>query len=162
MTAQMSLQQSKLVARSLKITGSTRALSASVAGAVALNAAMAMQFVGFAGQMTLLVVFFVSVAGAASAISGDVCSRSMQTVSNLRSIGATSGSLSSALIISVLVYGIAGASLGTIAGTGLGGFLAGGGPSLPTLLVDFVEVAVAATVATALGVYVGVKATWRS
>ena len=161
LTFQFSIQRSKLVARSLKVTGSTRGISAAMATGVALNAGVAMQFVGVTGELVLLLVLFASLAAGGYAISRDVCTRAGPSLSSLRSIGATSSSLSSALTLSVLFYGIAGAHLGGAVGLALGQYLGGSAMSAPYLLLDVGGIAVAALAATAAGVSMGVRAAWR-
>ena len=162
MTREISMHPGDMVARSLSITRTTHALVAVVTAAVTLNAMVAMQFIGLLGQAVLLSLVFVTLAAGLSAVSLEVYSRSGQAVSNLRSIGATSGSLSKAVLVSIIGYGAAGSALGAAAGAGLGAAL--GGPSVAgvTALAEGVGVIVAASAATAAGVYLGARAAWRS
>jgi hypothetical protein len=156
-----SARTTDLVAKSLGISRSTRTVVMAVAAAVALNAAVAIQFLSFLGQAALLVIIFVSVGLGSSAISADVYSRSGQTVSNLRSIGAKSGSLSAALATATLGYGAGGSAVGAFLGAGLG--LAIGNPNGVgvAVLADTAAVVVSSTAAVVAGVYLGARAVWR-
>jgi predicted lysophospholipase L1 biosynthesis ABC-type transport system permease subunit len=149
------------LARGLKITRSTHLVVAAVATAVAANATVAVQFTGLAGQVVLIGLIFGSLAVGTSAISADIYSRSSQTVSNLRSIGASSKSISSAILIPVLSFGIAGSALGAVVGAALGVIL-GGSSGTPTLIIEVISVIVTASAASAAGVYAGGRAAWRN
>ncbi|HEV2138798.1 MAG TPA: hypothetical protein VGR53_08140 [Nitrososphaerales archaeon] len=150
-----------MLARGLKITRSTHLLVAAVATAVAANATVALQFTGLAGEIVLLALIFGSLAVGTSAISADIYARSSQTVSNLRSIGASSRSISSAVLIPILVFGIAGSALGAGIGAGLG--LTLGGPGGPvTILIQVIVVILTSSAASAAGVFAGGRAAWRS
>ena len=127
-----------------------------------MNAAIAMQFLGMWGQLVLLTIVFVSLAAGASALSVDVYSRSSQVVSNLRSIGASRTSVSSALAVSMLGSGAGGAAIGGVAGVLLGAALAGAGMVGGTLLVQLVAVVFAASAGIAVGTFSGGRASWRS
>ena len=155
------MQASDLVARSLKISRTTRMTVAAVVAAVALNASVAIQFLGAPGQAVLLGLIFASVALGLSTISMDLFSRSSQAVSNLKSIGATRKSISYAVIFSMISYGAAGAAIGAATGTGLGAALGSPGASTANLVFDVVEVTVAASAATVAGVYAGGRL-WHS
>jgi predicted lysophospholipase L1 biosynthesis ABC-type transport system permease subunit len=157
----ISIQEGQLLARGLKITRSTHLLIAAVATAVAANATVAVQFTGLAGLIVLLALIFGSLAVGTSAISADIYSRSSQTVSNLRSIGASSKSISSAVLVPVLAFGIAGSALGAVVGAALGITL-GGSSAMLTVLVDIFAVIGTASAASAAGVYAGGRAAWRS
>ncbi len=161
MSRDFAVHASDLVARSLKISRATHMTIAAVVAAVALNASIAIQYLSTAGQAVLLVLTFASVAAGLSAISADFYSRSGQAVSSLKSIGATSRSISYAVIVSVAGYGAAGATVGAIVGAGFGAALGSGGASAIDLLLESVGVIVAASSATAAGVYAGARA-WRS
>jgi len=161
MSRGISVQEGQLLARGLKITRSTHLLVAAVATAVAANAMVAVQFTGLTGEIVLLALIFGSLAIGTSAISADIYARSSQTVSNLRSIGASSRSISSAVLIPVLVFGIAGSALGAVLGAGLGMTL--GGPGGPvTVLSEVFAVVLTSSAAAAAGVYAGGRAAWRS
>lgn len=136
-------------------------LVAAVATAVAANATVAVQFTGLGGEIVLLALIFGSLAIGTSAISADIYARSSQTVSNLRSIGASSRSISSAVLLPVLVFGIAGSALGAGVGAGLG--LTLGGPGGPvTILTEVLAVILTSSAASAAGVFAGGRAAWRS
>ena len=106
-------------------------------------------------------MIFGSLAIGTSAISADIYARSSQTVTNLRSIGASSRSISSAVLIPVLVYGIAGAGVGAGVGAGIG--IALGGPGGPVnVFIEVVAVILTSSAASAAGVFVGGRAAWRS
>ena len=83
-----------VVARSLRISAATHAGVAAVAAAVALNAIVAMQFLQTAGQAVILAAVFALLCVGLSATAMDLYSRSKQTLSNLRSIGASRGRIS--------------------------------------------------------------------
>jgi hypothetical protein len=157
----ISVDEGQLLARGLKITRSTHLLVAAVATAIAANAMVAVQFTGPAGEIVLLALIFGSLAIGTSAISADIYARSSQTVSNLRSIGASSKSISSAVLIPILVFGIAGSALGAGVGAGLGVTLGGTGGSL-TVLTEILAVILTSSAASAAGVYAGGRAAWRS
>ena len=157
-----SARTGQIVARSLGISKSTHTVILAVAAAVALNAMVAIQFLSIIGQAVLLAVIFVSIAFGASAISADVYSRSSQTVSNLRSIGANSGSLSAALVSSTLAYGAGGSVLGACIGAALGVGVGNPGGLGSNLIVETVWVIIASCAAIVAGVYAGTKSVWRS
>ncbi len=157
-----SLSGNQAVARSLRISGATHATVATVSAAVALNGMVAMQFLGSAGQAVLLGVIFATLAAGLAAISVDLYSRSIQTISNLRSIGASRGGISQAVAFSMVVYGGAGAVVGTAAGAGVGAAFGSSGISATSYVVDFVAVLVASSAAIAAGVYAGVRTRWHS
>jgi len=161
MSRDFAIEASGLVARSLRISRTTRLTVAAIVSAVALNASVAIQFLGAPGQGILLVLIFVSVALGLSTISMDLYSRSSQAVNNLRSIGATRKSISYAVIFSMIGYGAAGAVVGAVAGTGVGAALGSPGASITSLAVDMAGVVIAASTATMAGVYVG-GSLWRS
>jgi predicted lysophospholipase L1 biosynthesis ABC-type transport system permease subunit len=161
MSRGLSVNAGNLVARSLRVTRSTHLLVASIAAAVASNAALAMQFAGLIGLIVAPVLIFATLTVGVSAISSEIYSRSSQAVSNLRSIGASSRSLSSAVLIPVLIYVVLGAALGAIVGAGLGMAMAGS-QGAAALLMDIPAVVLACSAASAVGVYVGGRAAWRS
>ena len=156
-----SLQEGQLLARSLNVSKSTRLVVATVAAAVAANAAAAIQMIGLVGQVVLLSLIFVTLAAGTSAISSDIYARSSQTISNLRSIGASSRSLSSAVFFSVIGYGIAGSAMGAGVGAALGLALGGQGGAASVVLA-VLGVILASSAAAAAGVYAGGRWTWRS
>ncbi len=160
MRAGVSIRSGQVIARSLKITRATSTLVAAVTAAVALNAMVAMQFIGSAGQIALLALVFISLAIGSLAVSVDVYSRSSQAVANLRSIGASKGSISSALAVAVVGYGAVGAVLGAAVG-GVTGLALGGGWGV-SLLAESVGVIAVASGATAIGFYVGARRAWPS
>ncbi len=149
------------VARSLRITGSTHLMVAMLSAAVALNGAAAAQALGFTGFVVATAVVFASLAACSAAISVDILRRSGKTVSDLRSIGATSSSISSAIFGSVLAYGALGSAVGGVAGGALGSALVGPGPAL-SAVYGVVTVVLASSAALAVGTYAGGRATWRS
>jgi uncharacterized integral membrane protein len=150
-----------MLARSLKVSRSTHLVVATVAGAVAANAAVAMQFTGPAAQIAMLALIFISLAVGTSAISSDIYSRSSQVVSNLRSIGASNRSLSNAVFFSVFWYGVAGSALGAGIGAALGLSLGGQGGAF-SVFIAVPEVVLASSAAAAAGVYAGGRGTWRN
>ena len=155
------LQRGGPVARALRITGPTRGLAVALPAAVSLNGAIAAQAVGLLGQAMVLAVIFASVAVCFAAISADVLSRSAKAVSDLRSIGASRGSISSALFGSMLTYGAAGAAAGSLVGTIVGSVLVGPGPGTGTL-VDVVFAVAATAGAVAAGSFAGGRTIRRS
>jgi len=161
MSRGVSLQEGQLLARSLNVSKSTHLVVATVAAAVAANAAAAIQLTGLAGQVALLSLIFVTLALGTSAISSDIYTRSSQTIANLRSIGASSRSLSSAVFFSVIGYGVAGSALGAGVGAAMGIALGGQGGAV-SVLVAVVGVILASSAAAAAGVYAGVRRTWRN
>jgi hypothetical protein len=148
------------VARGLKITRTTHMLVLAVVAGVASNATVAMQYSGLAGQIVLAVLIFASLAAGMSAISTDIYSRSSQTISNLRSIGATRGSISSAVTFPVLVYSAIGSVLGAGIGAAIGASFGHPGPG--NIAVDVLAVVLTASAASVAGVYAGGRAAWRS
>lgn len=161
MSRGFSLVADSVVTRSLKMTRATNVMVAALVAAVAGNVMVAIQFLGLLGQTVLLGLVFVSLAAAISAVCMDIFARSSQTVSNLRSIGATFGGLSGAVLGVVLAWGLLGAALGAGLGVVFGIGLSGSGTSL-SLLVEVVSVIAACAGAMGAGVYVGVKFAWRS
>jgi len=161
MSRGISLHEGQLMARSLKVSKSTHLVVATVAAAVAANAAAAIQMTGTVGQAVLLALIFVTLAAGTSAISSDIYARSSQTIDNLRSIGASSRSLSSAVFFSVIGYGVAGSALGAGIGSAVGLVLGGQG-GVVSLLVAVLGVILASSAAAAVGVYAGGRRTWRS
>jgi len=161
MSRGVSLQEGQLLARSLKVSRSTHLVVATLAVAVAANAAAAIQLTGQVGQIALLALIFVTLAAGTSAISSDIYSRSSQTISNLRSIGASSRSLSSAVFFSVIWYGVAGSAIGAGVGATLG-FALGSQGGVVSALVAVLGVILASSAAAAAGVYVGGRNAWHS
>ena len=159
MSRGVSLQEGQLLVRSLNVSKSTHLLVASLAIAVSANAAAAIQLIGLMGQIALLVVIFVTVAVGTSAISSDILARSSQTITNLRSIGASRSSISSAVFFSVIGYGVAGSALGAGAGAALGMALGGQGGAV-SVLFAVLGVILASSAAAAAGVYAGGRGTW--
>ena len=147
------------VARSLKLSGSTHTVVAALSAAVALNGLVGMQALHAVGQAVLVGVIFASLAAGSAAICVDILGRSTQAIASLRSIGASRGSISSALIGPVLVYGAAGSAAGAIVGAALGATLVGA-PLGAGLYVDVPVVIVASAAAMVAGVYAGGRVTW--
>lgn len=162
MISRPSTRGSTLVARGLRISSPTKVLAAALAGAVSVNASLAMQFGGTDVLAALVALFFASVAAGAWAISRDICSRSAQAISNLRSIGATRASILSAVLLSVLLYATLAAALGAVAGTAAGDSVLGAGVSLTHALSYAALLAAAAASASGAGAYAGVKGAWHS
>ena len=154
--------QGDMVSRSLRISAATHAGVAAVSAAVALNAVVAMQFLHAAGQAVILAAVFVLLCVGLSAISMDLYSRSQQTLSNLRSIGASRAKISQAMVLTMVIYGAGGALLGAAAGAGIGAGLGNSGTAAAGLLVQSFGVVVAASSAIVAGVYAGGWASWRS
>lgn len=154
------MRSDQAIVRSLKITGTTRSLVAAIAGAIALNSTVAIGYVGVAGEAVMLFVVFASLGLGSFAMSTDIYSRSSQTVANLRSIGATSKSISWSLASAMITYGVAGAAAGGAAG-GAFGWAAGAGGGI-SILTDVVAVIVASAGGVAAGFYAGGRAAWRS
>jgi len=127
-----------------------------------MNAMIAMQCVGFDAQLALLAIVFVTLAVGTLALSSDLYSRSSQTVSNLRSIGASKGAISSAFALAIVAYGVAGAVVGVAAGSALGFALGSSGAGAISLVVESLGVMVAASTATSAGFYAGARSAWRS
>ncbi|MDG6909426.1 MAG: hypothetical protein JRN08_03565 [Nitrososphaerota archaeon] len=160
MSRGFSIHESALVARGLGMTRSTDIVVGSVTAAVAANATVAMQFTGLLGAAVLAVLVFASVAVGAWGVSTDVYRRSSQTVSNLRSIGATKGAISAAMAVPLVLYGAAGSTVGAGVGAVIG-LLLGGSPGVG-LAVEVLAVVAASSAASASGVYYGVRGAWRS
>ena len=157
-----SMRSSQMISRSMKITGTTHALVAAVSAAVALNAMIAMQYLGLLGQVALILIVFVSLALGSLAVSMDIYSRTSQTVANLRSIGATSRSISSALAAAMVFYGLAGALLGSVAGVLIGLIFGGAGTQALSPFAESAGLIAASALAAATGFYAGAKISWRS
>ena len=155
------LQRGGPVARSLRITGSTHALAAAFSAAIALNGMIAAAALGALGQAAVVAVVFASVAACSAAVSVDVLNRSAKAVADLRSIGASRGSISSALFGSMVAYGATGAALGGAAGAAIGGALLGGAFGAQAML-EVLAVVAASSCAVATGAYAGGRAAWRS
>ncbi|MDE1854162.1 MAG: hypothetical protein KGI38_10535 [Thaumarchaeota archaeon] len=151
-----------MVTRSLKITGPTRMIVAAVSAAVALDGMVAILALGPVGQAVLFAVLFASLAAGSWAVSVDVLKRSSQAVDNLRSIGASSGAISSAVAGSLIVYGAGGSALGAVVGAGLGLALLGSGTAVASALLEAFAVVVASSAAITVGVYGGGRAVWHS
>ena len=161
MSREATVSATAMVARSLKISGPTHLVVASVSAGVAVDAALAMQFLGLGGDAAILVTAFLSLAAAAAAVSMDVYSRSAQVVSNLRSIGASRNSVSSAVVLSLIGYGGAGSVLGGVVGTALGASLEGAGAAGGTMVIQLVAVVLAACGGMSAGVFYGARASWH-
>lgn len=151
-----------MVARSLKVTSSTHIVVTAVSAGVALNGMVAIQALGMTAQIVLIAVVFASLAAGSWAISMDVFTRSSQAVASLRSIGASRGTISTAVISSVLVYGAGGSALGAAIGAALGAALVNPGAALASVITEVVAVVVASSAGIAAGVYAGGRAAWRS
>ncbi|MDG7010874.1 MAG: hypothetical protein JRN57_02015 [Nitrososphaerota archaeon] len=155
------LERGGPVARSLRISGSTHVMAAAISAAVSLNGTIALQTLGVLGQAAVVAVVFLSVAACTAAISVDILGRSTKAVSDLRSIGASRWSISSALFGSMLVYGAAGSFLGGVVGATAGSALFGGALGAQTL-AEVLAVLAASVGAVAAGAYAGGRITWRS
>jgi len=162
MSREATVSATAMVARSLKISGATHMVIASVSAGVAVNAAVAMQFLGVGGEAAILAMAFLSLAAAACAVSMDVYSRSSQVVSNLRSIGASRNSVSSAVILSLIGYGGGGAALGGLIGVALGAGLRSSGALGGVLVIQLVVVVLAACGGISAGIFYGARVSWRS
>ena len=161
MSREAAVSASQVVARSLKISNATHLMVGSVAAGVAVNAAVAMRFLGTTGQLALLAVVFVSLAVGASAVAADVYSRSSQVLSNLRSIGATRTAVSAAVVFAVIGYGAGGAVLGGVLGMGLGSALGPGGLG-GSAVVQLVAVILAACGGISVGMFAGARRAWSA
>ena len=161
MSRGFALGPDSLVARSLKISRATHMTVVAVVAAVALNATVAIQYLGELGQAVLFCLIFASVAASLSAVSADLYSRSSQAISNLKSIGASSKTISYALTLSVVGYGAAGAVVGAAGGACLGAAFGSGGASVTALVLEVAGVMAVASSAAATGVYAGSRV-WRS
>ena len=161
MSRGVSLQEGQLLARSLKVSRSTHLVIATLAAAVAANAAAAIQLTGLVGEIALLALIFITLAAGTSAIASDIIGRSAQTIANLRSIGASSRSLSNAVFFSVIGYGVAGSALGAGVGAALGMALGAQGGAV-SALVAVLGVILASSAAAAAGVYAGGRRTWSN
>jgi hypothetical protein len=159
--AEVILERGGPVARSLRITGSTHMMAGAISAAVALNGMAASSELGSMGQVVVLVVLFISLAACSAAISIDILNRSSKVVGDLRSIGASRWSVSSALFGSLLLYGAVGSTFGALVGAGLGAALSGSGLGLGTA-VEVFAVLVASVGALAAGSFAGERATWPS
>lgn len=149
------------VARSLKIGRSTDGLVAIVNAAVAANAMVAMPLVSIDGRAAVLALVCGSVLLSSMAISNDLLGRSGQTISSLRSIGATKKTLAAAVLGAVLAYGAMGAALGAGFGGTLGESLTKAGFGM-AFGVEVLSVIAMAATATAFGVILGARLAWRS
>ena len=109
----------------------------------------------------MIAVVFITLALGAATLSLDVYSRSSLVVSNFRSMGATSGSLSFAMMVSVLAYGAAGSAIGGTLGAALGASFGrsgiGAGP-----LISALAVTISSCAAIVAGTYGGTRISWRS
>ena len=161
MKAEALMPRGSPVARSLRITGSTHAIAAAFSAAISLNGIIAAQALGPIGKAAVVAVIFVSVAACAAAVSVDVLSRSAKAVSDLRSVGASRRSISSALFGALFAYGAAGSALGGLVGAVLGSALAGGAFGVQSIVLVVAAVAASAG-AVAAGAFLGGRSTWRS
>jgi hypothetical protein len=148
------------VARSLRITGATNIMVGSLAAAVALNGMIGIEVLRIGGQAVLLAVIFASLVFASSAVCIDILGRSGQAMSNLRSIGATRSNVSSALLMSIIMYGGIGSVIGALAGAGVGPALVGVSFG-PGVFAEAAEVVVASAAALGAGVYLGGRYAWN-
>jgi len=151
-----------LVTKSLKMTRATSLLVASLTAGISVNVMVAMQYVGGFAQALLSGIVFVTLAVSTSAVSADVFARSEQSISNLRSVGATLKSMTGAILGVVLFWGLAGAVLGTGAGSAIGLVAGGSSPGLLGLMVDGLVVILLSAAAMSAGVYLGARRSWRS
>ena len=161
MSREAAVSATQMVARSLKVSPATHMVVASVSAGVAVNAAVAMQFLGLEGQVVLLAVVFVSLAAGSSAVAADIFSRSSQVVSTLRSIGASRSSVSSAVVYAMIGYGAGGAALGGVLGAALGSALGTGTMDLAAT-IELAAVILAACAGMSAGVFAGARRVWRS
>lgn len=149
------------VARSLGVRGSTLATVGAMSSAIALNGMIAVQALGVLGRISVLVVVFASVAACSAAITVDVLERSAKAVSDLRSIGASQWSISSALFWAMFAYGAVGSVVGGVAGASIGSALTSSGFGAGA--AEMVVVVLGACVsAVAAGAYAGGRFKWRS
>ena len=160
MSREAAVSATAMVARSLKISGTTQMVMASMSAGIAANGAVAIQFLGIGGQAAILAMAFLSLAAAASAVSMDVYSRSEQVVSNLRSIGASRNSVSSAVVVSLIGYGGGGAVLGGAVGTAIGAGLSAGTVG-GELILQLLAVVLATCGGMTAGIFYGARSAWH-
>jgi ABC-type lipoprotein release transport system permease subunit len=135
---------------------------AAVTAAVAMNTMLAIHHLSATGQGALLVAVFASLTVGFLAVSVDLFSRSSQTVASLRSVGASRGTISSAFALAILVYGIAGAAIGVLAGGAFGYALGDSATGVVSMIIDSACVIVASSGAAAAGFYAGARTAWRN
>ena len=161
MRPELSLRSGQVVARSLRITSTTHVLVAAIAAGITLNAMVAIEFTGLAGQITLLATAFATVLLGSLSVAKDVLSRSSETLSNLRSIGASMGGVSVSIASALVIYGAVGAAVGVLLGAGVGALL-GSAASIGSASIDAFSVIASASAGTATGFYLGARTAWRS
>ncbi len=162
MSRASAVQASKMVSRSMRISRATHLAVATLAAAISLNVMVAVQFIGILGQAVLLAAVFCAVSVALTSISSDIYSRSSEAVSHLRSIGATSKSISKALALSMLTYGGGGALIGALAGAGFGEAFGTSGAGALALIVELTAVLITCAGSVAVGAYWGARVSWHN
>ena len=157
------------ITKSLRMTSATYAMIASFNTAVAAMSMLALLALSVMGQTAVYIVLFAFISVVGSFFVSDVLSRSNQTVTALRAIGATRKFITKSMITSLVLSSGAGSALGAAAGAGLGsglgalGLIAiqGSGLAAAVTVVNGVIVVVLSLAAMGLGVYSGVRRSWR-
>jgi len=158
----LSFRSDGVVAKSLKMTRATSVLVAALTAGISVNAMVAMQFVGGVAQAVLAGIVFGTLVISTSAVAADVFARSEQSIANLRSIGATLKSMTGAILGAVILWGVAGAILGTGAGSAIGTVSGGSSATAVSVLVEGSVVILLSVAAMSAGVYLGARRSWRS
>ncbi len=152
-----------MVVRSLRISRPTFYMVAAFSAAVAANAMISLQVLSFVGQAAVLgfISLFAGIIGAAVTI--DILSRSSQGLATLRTLGAQRGAVAVSMVASLAAFGAAGSVLGAALGVGLVAALIRSGPLvLSGALVNALLVLGISAAAISVGVYAGVRASWRN
>jgi ABC-type lipoprotein release transport system permease subunit len=152
------------------MTRATNVMIASFNAAVAAMSMLALRAFSAAGQVVVYIILFAFVSIAGLSFVSDVLSRSNQTITALRSIGATKKIVTKSVITGPLLSAIGGSVLGAAIGAGLGaglgpmGLVTIQGPGLGAadVVVNGALILVSSLAAMGLGVYSGVSRSWRS
>ena len=155
--------QDSVVSRSLRITRPTFYMVAAFSAAVAANVTVTLQALSSIDQAAVLgfTSLFVGIVGAAVAI--DILSRSSQALGTLRTYGAKREAVAVSMVASLVAFGAAGSTLGAVLGVGFVATLRESGPViLSSTIVNAFFVLVLSAAAISVGIYAGVRASWRS
>jgi len=157
------LGQGSMVTKSLRISRPTFYMVAAFSATVAANATITLQVLSSVGQAAVLgfTSLFIGIVGAAVAI--DILSRSSLALGTLRTFGAKREDVAAAMVARLVVFGAAGSALGAAFGDCLIAVLRGSGPLiLSVILVNALSVLGLLAAAIGVGVYVGVRVSWRN
>ena len=165
----MALTSFQLMAKSLRVTRFRLALIASVSSIIVVNATLLIHILGDLGRLIITTLVFVFAALPTFIVMMDIMSHSNQSIAVFQALGAKRHTITTAVLVSLLGVGMAGAVAGAMLGLLLTNVYANLSPiSLATFgstrttqtLVNIAYILVSCAAGIGVGVVVGVRVTW--